>query len=982
MKKTIALFLILSAFGCQKETPDFTRFVDPFIGTDGHGHTFPGATVPFGMVQLSPDTRKDSWDGCSGYHYSDSTILGFSHTHLSGTGVGDYGDIRLMPMTRELHLLPGTEDSPDSGYRSSFHHSGETAKPGYYHVYLKDYGIDAELTATRRCGLHRYTFPEKEPAFVVIDLFESVTTDILISSGAEINNDREISGFRRTKGWAEDQVVYFYAIFSEPFSEAGIARAGMPDPGLQSAEGNNLQVFVSFPERDWHTLHVKVGISAVSRKGARNNLEKEISHWDFDQVAKKASEEWNTELSRVEISSGDEDDRFKFYTALYHSYIAPNTFSDADGSYRGHDGQIHQAGDREIYTVFSLWDTYRALHPLMTVLQPNRTDEFIHTMTDIFEKGGLLPVWELAGNETFCMIGYHSVPVIVDAIMKGYRGFDLELAYEGMKHSAGQDHFGLDSYREHGYIPADREGESVSKTLEYAYDDWCIAQMAKFLGREKDYRYYLERAQYYKNLVDPETGFIRGKRNSSFVQPFDPAEVNFMLTEANTWQYTFYAPHDLGGMMDLMGGPQAFAGKLDELFSTSSDLTGREQADITGLIGQYAHGNEPSHHAAYLYNYCGQPHKTQKIARQIMDGLYGAEPDGLCGNEDCGQMSAWFVWSALGFYPVCPGDNQYIIGSPLFKEAVIHLPGGEAFTVNALNNSRENIYVQSVRLNGDPVEKTFLTHEELMGGGELVFEMGPRPSDWGTRTDEWPPSRITEHMITPVPFFIAPGKTFRDQIEVGIGHAWPEAELFYAYGDVTPGRDSKRFKDTLINKESFSISAVAVMDPYPQSMTARASFKKMHNPWGVTLKNPYNSQYSGGGELGLVDGETGGVNFRTGGWQGYQGVDFEVVIDMGKRQAVSAVTARFLEDQNAWIFLPMEVEIGISNKPYDFRVISLIHNPVSEAHPPAIREFRGEVSQSMARYIKVRAKNIGDCPDWHKGAGGQAWLFIDEIEVE
>jgi predicted alpha-1,2-mannosidase len=976
------LFLVL-IFGCQNiSNRDLAKYVNPFIGTGGHGHTFPGATAPFGMVQLSPDTRKDNWDACAGYHYSDSVIIGFSHTHLSGTGVGDYGDIRIMPLCGELSFRPKTDGDDHVGYGSGFSHQKESASPGYYQVWLEEHNINVELTTTRRCGMHRYGIPREGEAHIVFDLFESVTSDEIVESGIDIMSDHEISGFRRTRGWAEDQVVYFYAVFSEPFSSYGIVENGLPET-IQQKEGKNLQAFLSYPERNFDQLILKVGISAVSVDGAKKNLAEEIKGWDFDDIRRQARESWNTELGRIKVNSREENDKVKFYTALYHAFVCPNLFSDSDGSYWGHDRKIHNDTEHEMYTVFSLWDTYRALHPLMTLVQPEKTDHFVHTMLDIYDKRGLLPVWELAGNETYCMIGYHAVPVIADAIMKGYHGFDWQRAYEAMKHSSMQDHFGLNAYRTYGYIPADEEGESVSKTLEYAYDDWCIAMVAKQLNLEEDYQDYIIRAQYYKNLFDPQTGFIRGKRNSTFVEPFDPAEVNFMLTEANTWQYTFYVPQDINGFMELIGGTEAYSAKLDEMFTASSELAGREQSDITGLIGQYAHGNEPSHHMAYLYDYSGQPFKTQKLVRQIMSELYGTGPDGLCGNEDCGQMSAWLVMSALGFYPVTPASNIYAIGSPLFQEVTIELPEGKTFTVKARNNSPENIYIQSAALNGSPLTRSFLRHEEIAGGGELMLEMGPQPSySWGAKVEDRPVSAIVDHLITPVPFYIAPGKTFRDTISVTLHNAIPGAEIYFRSGDEELESVSELYTGAISKTGTFQVSAVAVKDPMGTSIPANATFRKINHLWNAQVTHPYSSQYTAGGDMAVIDGETGGANFRTGGWQGYPGVDFEAIIDIGKKQAVRKITARFLDDQNAWIFLPVQVEIAVAGQPGAYKTIASFQEPAVSHAGAEIKEYVKEGLWINVRYVRITGKNVAICPEWHKGAGGKAWIFTDEVIIE
>jgi predicted alpha-1,2-mannosidase len=985
MKKAIwGIFLIIIT-GCSDcNQKDVLSLVDPFIGTGGHGHTYPGAAVPFGMVQLSPDTRKDSWDGCSGYHFSDSTIMGFSHTHLSGTGVGDYGDIRFMPTTGRLQVRPGEENKPGSGYRSKFSHTKENASPGFYRVFLEDYKIDAAFTVTRRCGLHEYTFPRTEEANIIIDLKESVVTEENLDLSIQIINDHEISGYRKSSGWAANQSVYFYAIFSRPFDSYGVATNGEFSGNASNGSGNDVQAYVKYKTEENEKILVKVGISAVSIEGARKNLVSEIPDWDFKQIRREAEDEWRRELGMIEVKGGSPDDGKKFYTALYHCYLAPNLFSDSDGRYRGNDGKAHQADGFEVYTVFSLWDTYRALHPLMTILQPGRTADFIRTFLDIYEKAGLLPVWELAGNETNCMIGYHAVPVIVDAYLKGIGGFDAEKAYSAIRNSAEQDHYGLKYYKEYGYIPAEMEGEAISKTLEYAYDDWCIAMMAKKLGKEDDYRYFIQRAQYYKNLFDPDTRFLRGKRNGMFTMPFDPTEVNFMLTEANTWQYTFYVPQDISGLKDLMGGDELFEKKLDEMFSAPAALSGRQQADITGLIGQYAHGNEPSHHMAYLYNYTGKPFKTQKLVREIMKNLYGSDPAGLCGNEDCGQMSAWFVLSAMGFYPVTPGSGYYTIGSPLFEEIRIKLENGKDFVITARNNSASNIYIQSAKLNGTAYDNSFLDHEVIMKGGQLDFEMGSNQGTvWASKPEKWPVSVISDYNITPVPFFEAPSSSFKDNITVKLRHVNPGATIYYGFDSQMKDSTANAYKDPVILDHSDSLYAFAVAEPYGPSKIAGALFFQIHNDWTISIKNPYSNQYTGGGDMALVDGQHGGSNFRTGSWQGYYGVDFEAVIDMGKIATITEIAATFLQDQRSWIFMPEKVEFSVSRTLNNFKTVAIIENSLADNIPEAvIKEFKNDGIREGARYIRVRAINRKTCPDWHVGAGEKAWIFIDEITIE
>jgi predicted alpha-1,2-mannosidase len=982
--RILLLPLIIVFAGCANiNQQQVLTYVDPFIGTDGHGHTFPGATVPFGMVQLSPDTRKDNWDACSGYHYSDTAILGFSHTHLSGTGVGDYGDIRFMPLSGELKIRPGIPGTSESGYSSRFSHKKETASPGYYQVYLTDPDVNAEFTTTKRCGFHKYSFTSAEDACVIIDLKEAVTTDIILDSYVRIINDHEISGFRRTSGWAQDQVIYFHAVFSCPFILSGIAKDGIITDGLQEATGKDLQAYARFNTKEDNKVLVKVGISAASIDGAKRNLDAEIPGWDFEQVLILAKSAWAEELGRVEINGGAKEDRIKFYTALYHSYMAPNLFSDIDGHYRGHDGQLHQGAGFDIYTVFSLWDTYRALHPLMTILQTGRTTDFINTFLDIQDKGGLLPVWELAGNETNCMIGYHAVPVIADAYLKGISGFDAEKALAAMMNSARQDQFGLKWYKALGYIPAESEGESISKTLEYAYDDWCIAMMAGKMNKKEEFSEFIQRAQFYKNIYDPDTRFLRGKRNGMFTQPFDPSEVNFMLTEANSWQYTFYVPQDISGLIRLMGGEKAFGEKLDKMFSASTGLSGRQQADISGLIGQYAHGNEPSHHMAYLYNYIGRPDKTQHLVRKIMDELYGVKPAGLCGNEDCGQMSAWFVLSAMGFYPVTPGSGYYSIGSPLFDEVNIHLENGKDFTIKADRNSVSDIYIQSALLNGENYAKSFLYHSVIMDGGTLEFKMSGTPEgEWGRAQQDWPVASVTDELITPVPFYEAVSQSFQDTLTVKIRHIDPDASIFYKSDD-SPEKNFGIYKEPILTGQAMVLGAYATSGSMIPSKISDASFFKIHHEWKVKIAEPYSSQYTGGGDIGLIDGQRGGPNFRTGSWQGYNGVDFEAVIDMGKQIKVGKISASFLHDQRSWIFLPEMVEFLISDNDKEYKTVALIKPTIPDQLPEAaIEEFSKDGLSLKGRYIKVKGINRKICPEWHVGAGEKAWLFIDEISIE
>ena len=981
--KIFLFFAILNLIACSSKKDDIAQYVDPLIGTDAHGHVYPGATMPFGMVQLSPDTRKDSWDGCSGYHYSDSTIMGFSHTHLSGTGVGDYGDIRFMPTVGEIQLNPGTEENPGSGYRSRFSHGDEEVSPGFYEVELDDYDIEVELTCTNRTGFHEYEFPETDQANIIIDLTEGVTSDRILNLWVEFVSNTEIQGLRQTDGWANNQYVFFNAEFSKPFDEYGISLDGKPVDGPKRVSGKDIKAWVRFSTKDDEDILIKVGISAVSVEGAKNNRQKEIPGWDFEKVVNDARKAWNSELGRIEVDDPDKDRKTVFYTALYHSLLAPNLYSDFDGKYRGHDMDIHRANGFDIYTVFSLWDTFRAAHPLFTLIDQQRTNHFINTMLMQYDQGGLLPVWELAANETNCMIGYHAVPVIVDAYMKGIREYDTKKALDACIKSAMQDHFGLDSYKIKGYIPSDEESESVSKTLEYAYDDWCIATMAKELGREKEYQHFIKRAQYYKNIYDPQTGFMRAKSNESWFSPFDPSEVNFNYTEANSWQYSFFVPQDISGMMNLLGSPEKMVERLDQLFSASSETSGRHQSDITGLIGQYAHGNEPSHHMAYLYDYAGQPWKTQEVVMKIMDGLYTSKPDGLCGNEDCGQMSAWYVLSAMGFYPVTPGSNIYAIGSPIFERVTLNLENGKEFIIEAANVSDENKYIQTASLNGQVFPNSFITHQTIMEGGLLRFEMGVGPNkSWGVSDGEFPVSEITEHLITPAPFVKTGEKVFFDKQTIELDCIDKNAKIRYRIeGDIKV--QYQEYNNPLQFNSSTKLIAFAKKDGQEDSFEIDAKFLKIPKGRKITIKNKYANQYSAGGDVALIDYQRGSNDFRTGAWQGYEQVNLETVIDLGKTEIITKLTTGFLQDINAWIFMPEWVEYWVSADGINFTKTGRVDNPVAEYDwNVQTQDFSLKFKPQPVRYIKVIAKNRGICPEWHKGAGNACWIFADEIVID
>ena len=949
----IAVFLLAA---CSKKQEPVT-YVDTFIGTGGHGHTYPGATAPFGMVQLSPDTRMDDWDGCSGYHISDNHILGFSHTHLSGTGCNDYGDFRFMPITGEKHYKPDE-------YRSAFRHETEVARPGFYSVFLDDNKINVELASGVRAAMHRYTFPEGENASVILDLKEStLSNEKIYEAWAKVEGDNAISGFRRSGYWARDQYLYFYAEFSKPIKSYD-----------KNAEG---LVYAFDFENDGTPLMMRIGISAVDVEGAKKNLESEINDFDLDALAKKTYDSWNKELNRIEVESVNEKDKKVFYTALYHSFIVPNLYSDIDGRYRGHDLKVHQS-DKPRYTVFSQWDTFRTENPLLNMVQTERAVDIINTFIDNYETGGLLPTWELAANETHCMIGYHSIPVIADAYINGITGFDAEKALAAMVDRANKDFFGLEYYKKYGYIAADVEGESVSKTLEYAYDDWCIARMAEKMGKKEIADEFYRRAQYYKNIYDPETKFFRGRKNGGFVSPFDPKQVNFMLTEANTWQYNFFVPQDVNGHIELMGGKNEYEKKLGQLFQTSSDLTGRQQVDITGLIGQYAHGNEPSHHMAYLYNFLGNPTKTQRLVNQIMNELYTDQPDGLCGNEDCGQMSAWYVMSAMGFFPVTPACGYYVIGVPHFEKMTVKFENGKNLQILAKNLSRENRFIESVKLNGKPLSRSYLYYDEIVNGGKLEFMMTEkRNTAWATAADDCPVMYIKDNQIVTVPIINVDKYVFYDKLDVSITHPNKDAKIMYSLN----GGEEMEYTGPFVIDETAEINAYAVVGD-DVSTVSKGLFKRISAGRNITIKYPYSNQYEAGGDIALIDLQRGNDNFRVGMWQGYYGVDLDAVVDLGEMTEIHRLAGSFLQDQKSWIFMPSQVEFFVSNDGKNFKPVGVIENEISQEEEDAVIQELEIRKNLSARYVKMVATNPGPCPEWHVGAGEKSWIFADEIVIE
>lgn len=934
----ILLLICCSIFG-QK----YHQYVNPMIGTGGHGHTYPGATVPFGMVQLSPDTRIDgSWDGCSGYHYSDTVIYGFSHTHLNGTGCTDFGDMMLMPTMGEPTLNP-------KEYGSTFSHSNEKAAAGFYGVKLDKDNIDAKLTASTRVGFHEYTFNKKGQANIILDLNHR---DKLLYGDVRIIDNKTIEILRRSEAWAKDQYVYARIEFNVPMKINKVRNNGFAPAKTTDTFFAGTQLALSFSKqvKIGEKILVKVSLSPTSYEGAKLNMT-EIKGWDFNKVKQNAEKLWDQQLSKIQITESDKDKLAIFYTALYHTMVQPNIAQDLDGKYRGRDNQIHKAEGFDYYSVFSLWDTFRGAHPLYTLIEKKRTADFINTFLKQYEQGGRLPVWELASNETDCMIGYHSVSVMADAMAKGITGFDYEKAFEAAKYSAMLDHLGLDAYKKQGFISMDDEHESVSKTLEYAYDDWCIAQMAMILNKNRDYEYFMKRSQSWKNIFDWNTGFMRPKKNGGWEKPFDAKEINNNFTEGNSWQYSFFVPQDISGMIEAYGGKEKFEAKLDEMFNSESKTTGREQADVTGLIGQYAHGNEPSHHMAYLYNYVGKPEKTTEKVHYILDNFYKNAPDGLIGNEDCGQMSAWYVLSSMGIYAVTPGAAKWDTTKPYFGRIKFNLD------VEKIDEIGQNSTVEELKNIGGFYKKAIMSSNVFLSVD-----------------------------IIPVPVIQAQSKSFEDKTTIEILSQKPTDKIYYW---IKNEYDDRKDKDWILYTGPITIDISSevlakIKNETQESTVVSANYFKKPNNYSISIQSKYNPQYHAGGPEGLIDGIFGTENWRKGDWQGYQGQDFEAVVDLQQMQSLIIFSANFLQDSRSWILMPTKVEYYVSNDNINFDLFGTIENTIDPKESEnKIKAFKYlSPIPVRARYVKIKAYNFGKLPEWHQGAGGDAFIFIDEITIK
>jgi len=821
----LTLFIAMILFIACKEKKDYTQLVNVFVGTDFHGHTFPGATMPHGMVQLSPDTRTETWDGCAGYHYSDQSIMGFSHIHYSGVGSGGGADILLMPIVGEIQLSAGAPADTKSGYRAAFLHTDEMAEPGYYRVKLED-DISVELTASNRVGFHKYTFNSAEKGNIILDLVHGIN-DKIDSLYLKVISERKIAGFRHCHaGLDGNRTIWFVAEFSQPMTDFGIYKNDSLQNNSKEAGGKNIKAHFSFNTKLAKEVKVKVALSRVDFEGAQKNLAAEIPGWNFDFVRKQAKQSWNNELARIDIESGSKEQQRTFYSALYHTHIHPNINSDVDGRYRSTDRKIYPSPGFENYTTYSLWDTFRALHPLYTIIDQKRTNQYIRSFIERYQHFGNLPIMEFGGTEGFAMIGYHSLPVVADAWVKGIRDYDEKLIFEGMKKLSESFRSGKAAYKQFGYLPFNEDNQNVSKTLEYSYDDWCVSVLAKEFN-EADYHLYSSKGQFYRNLWDTQTGFMRAKNsNHQWFEAFDPTQSAGNYTEGNAWQFSMFVPHDINGLINLMGGDVKMEAWLDSCFTQKTDANEMPSGDVTGLVGQYAHGNEPSHHMAYLYNYAGKPWKTQEVVARILTTLYSDKADGLCGNDDAGQMSAWYILSSMGFYPVTPGLSYYTIGFPLFDKVNLHLENGKEFIIRTEKTGAKNTYIQSATLNGRDYPKSYLNHADIMQGGELVFILGDLPQkSWGSQPEDRP--QTPDYSSAAIPEIQIASPEFLQTTNVTLSVSDPKTEIRYTLDGTDPSETSTLYEQPFSVDQSVIVKARGFSKGSNSSYTVWAKAEKL-----------------------------------------------------------------------------------------------------------------------------------------------------------
>lgn len=1006
LKNLILLFIAVFVTACNL-APDNTDaasgtkylpYIDPMVGTGGTGHTFPGATTPFGMVQLSPSNEYKSWDYCSGYHYSDTIVKGFAHTHISGPGLSGLGDVLLMP-AREAHTGPGEDGKPDTGYRARFSHENESASAGYYQLLLHEEDVLVELTAGTRMGYHRYTFNGEEDAYLMVDPNHQINENIQ-DAHLELISDTELVGYKDCDGWsAGDRTQYFYARFSKPVAAFTMVRNEKPVEG-KKGDGKGLVGQLQFELEPGESVEVHLALSAISIAGAKENFAAE-SVATFAEAHENARMEWAKVLSKVDIEGATERELKLFYTGLYHAFISPNLISDADGQYYV-EGKVRQS-DIPQYSNFSTWDTYRGLHPLFTIIETEKTAEFVNSLSSrVAAEDVGLPSWECLGYDNRCMIGYSAVSPVADAILKDIPGVNVEAAYEAIryaafdrtKHSMVSDLNGMDEYLKYGYVTAET-GVSVSKTTEQNYCDWAIARVAEKLGKTKDQTLFDRRAIGYRNFFDPQTGYFMPITATGDHLMLDTTQWNSLkghYISGNIWAYSAYSPHDMKGVMQLHGGRKAYGQWLEGVFNNEAQVGGHQHVDISGFIGKYGHGDEPGHHMPYLFNYVGKPWLAQRYVNEVLTTMYQPNPqEGFINNEDLGQMSAWYLLSSLGVYQVAPGDGVFQLTAPLHPRAVLHLESGADFVVIANNLSKDHIYVQSVTLNGVPFDKNYIEYETIMRGGELVFELGPEPNyDWGSAPAATFPGDFDDQaeaivpvVGTPAPFDPSTGAFFRTERTIELTSKTQEAKIYYTLDGTAPDDSSIPYSGPFTITENTTVKAIAYAEglnpsaiferPYYQS--ALAGLPEGYPKYDVEQHDfPYGKE---GAEL-IFDQEIGSQSYNDNRWTGIKDNIF-LNIDLGELTEVKEIEIGALKDTQSWIFPPDKIEVLAGNQPGQLKRIGSLDLPPQEGHELEVYRYKLNLEEGKYRYVKVKVYNYGLPPTWHGARGKELWIFLDEV---
>ena len=1006
MKRTnlfMMLSILLLGISCKNEPKEILDYVNPLIGTDGIGHTFPGATTPFGMVQLSPSDDTKAWNWCSGYHYSDNTLKGFAHNHFSGTGLTGMGDILVMPTSGEINTNPGTKENPDSGYRSRFSHDNETASPGYYAVYLDDNKVKVELTASPRVGFHRYTFDEDGNHNVIFDLTHGVRGQTLKTS-VEILSDTEIRGFKH----CDDQScgrrkVFFYARFSKSFDKSGVTIQDTVVKDAKSAEDKTAKAFVQFKENTRDTVELALAISYVDYEGAKANYMAEAEGKVFDEVHAAARSMWQDKIERIEIEATDEEKTI-FYTGMYHNFIAPNIISDVNGNYIV-EGKKYNSEKQVQYSNFSTWDTFRATHPLWSVIDQEANKEMINVLLSRFTdtKTGLA-LWEALGFDNYCMPGYPGISAMAEAALKHPKGLDTELIYKCVKETAFRDggcsvNYGSDNgvryYVDYGFIPAE-VGCGVTKTTENNYYDFAIAQLAEKLGKSEDVEYFNKRSLGYRNLYNDKTNYLWPRLSSGDFIQMDTThwdELVHHYVSGNIWAYSTYTPHDMLGAIQLWGGNEKYETWLDDMISTPLEMKGEEHVDIAGFIGKYSHGDEPGHQIPYLYNFVGKPWKTQELVRRVMTEMYSHELDGMVNNEDCGQMSAWYIFSGIGFYPVAPADLNYYIGSPSFKQSIIKLENGKIFTVKANHVSAKNKYIQSVSLNEKPYNKLYLNHEDVMAGGELVFEMGPKPNkEWGTTNDALPQYQKdlmtykTQSMACYSPYVTTSTYRFADEMQLELSSKNENAKIYYTLDGSAPREKSPLYKQPFTIQKSAKLKAIAVEEGLANSQVytqqfVKSTFVKLEEAYPKITFDHIPQKYGAKDGSQLIDQVYGSETFSDRKWTGVNEKDLIINLDLGQECEISSLALNTLTSTKKWRFPAKSITVLLKDKKGDYQKVANQKYAKIKGQAKKINHHKLTFPKQKAQHVKIVVENYGVLPAWHDGAGKLPWIFVDEINM-